>query len=166
MRNPFIATSALVVFVIADIFDGVFARNFEADGPRRRALDSFVDRVAIDVCMISAYVVGALPVLLLVALLTRDAYCAVICIRMVYRRNVAIKADWVYRALNLSVAAGAVAAPFLSRSLWVSMAGVLVVVSIIVAIDLTRAVRLVEKSPAHVRDMVLAAGALRRRNVC
>jgi hypothetical protein len=111
--------------------------------------------------MVAAYFAGILPGVILLALLFRDAYCAIICARMVYRRNVAIKADWMYRALNLCVALGAVAAPFLAERLWVSLAGVLVLLSSVVAVDLTRSVRVVEASSPNVRDTVLGAGALR-----
>jgi phosphatidylglycerophosphate synthase len=163
MGRPFLAASALILFIAVDICDGVLARIYSADGPRRRALDSLVDRVAIDACMISACVIGELPVLLLLGLLARDAYCAAICTRMVYKQNVVIKADWLYRALNLCVAAGGIVGPLLSRSLWVSLAGVLLILSIGVAVDLTRSVRLVETS--NVRDTVLGAGALRRRAI-
>ena len=90
---------------------------------------------------------------------------AFICARMVYRRNVAIKADWMYRALNLSVALGAIAAPFLSPSLWVSLTGAMLLVAVAVAADLTRSVRLVEGAPPGLRDAVLSAGALRRRRI-
>jgi phosphatidylglycerophosphate synthase len=162
MKSPVVTMSAIVLFVVADIFDGVLARDRDADGPSRRGLDSFVDRVGIDACMVGAYFAGTLPGLLLLALLARDAYCAVICARMMYRRSVAIKADWLYRALNLCVATGAIAAPFLSNSLWTTLAGVFLLLSIVVAIDLTRSVRLVEGSTPNVRNTVLAAGALRR----
>lgn len=162
MQIPALTTGAIVLFVLADVFDGVLARNRGADGPGRRALDSTVDRIGIDAGMVGAYLAGILPGFLLLALLARDAYCAFICARMMYRRKVAIKADWMYRGLNLCVALGAVAAPFLSEALWVSLAGVLLLLSAAVAIDLTRSVRLVEGSEPDLRDAVLPAGALRR----
>jgi phosphatidylglycerophosphate synthase len=162
MKVPALTMSAIVMFVLADIFDGVFARDRGADGPSRRAMDSVVDRIAIDAGMVGAYLADLLPGFLLLALLTRDAYCAVICARMMYRRKVAIKADWMYRGLNLSIAIGAIAAPFLPGGLWVSLAGVLLLLSVAVAADLTRSVRLVEGSSPDVRDTVLPAGALRR----
>lgn len=161
MKAPVVTTGAIVLFVVADIFDGVLARDHDADGPRRRALDSVVDRIGINAGMIGAYFAGVLPGLLLVALLARDAYCAAICARMVYRRNVAIKADWVYRALNLCVAMGAIAAPFVSGQLWVVLAGALLLLSIVVAIDLTRIVQRVESFPLSVSNAVLPAGSLR-----
>lgn len=165
MKVPPVTTAAIVLFVVADIFDGMIARGSRADGPTRRALDSLVDRIGIDAGMVAAYIAGILPAPLLVALLARDAYCALICVRMVYRRNVVIKADWMYRALNLSVALGAIAAPFLSAGLWISLAGVMLLLSVVVAADLTRSVRFVESSPSGVRNVVLAAGALRQRTL-
>lgn len=165
MRVPALTAAAIALFVFTDVFDGVLARNQGADGPRRRALDSMVDRIGIDAGIVGAYLAGILPPSLLVALLARDLYCAFICARMVYRRNVAIKADWMYRALNLSVALGAIAAPFLSPSLWVSLTGAMLLVAVAVAADLTRSVRLVEGAPPGLRDAVLSAGALRRRRI-
>lgn len=166
MQIPAVTTGAIALFVVADIFDGVLARNQSVDGPSRRALDSTVDRIGIDAGMIGAYFAGILPGFLLLALLARDAYCALICARMMYRRRVAIKADWMYRALNLCVVVGAIAAPFLSARVWASLAGVLLLLSVAVAIDLTRSVRLVESSSPDLRDTVVSAGVLRRGAAC
>lgn len=162
MKVPALTTAAIVLFVIADIFDGVFARSRDADGPSRRALDSTVDRIGIDAGIVGAYLAGLLPIFLLVALLARDAYCALICARMMYRRRVAIKADWAYRTLNSSVALGAIAAPFLPQPLWISLTSVMLLLSLAVAVDLTRSVRFVEGSSRHLRGTVLSATELRR----
>lgn len=162
MQVPAVTTVAIALFVLADVFDGVLARNRSADGPGRRALDSTVDRIGIDAGMLGAYFAGILPGFLLLALLARDAYCALICARMMHRRRVAIKADWMYRALNLCVVVGAIAAPFMSVALWTLLAGVLLLLSVAVAIDLTRSIRLVESSSPDLRDSVIPAGALRR----
>lgn len=162
MKLPALTIGAVVLFVIADVADGMLARNLRADGPYRRALDSTVDRIGIDAGIVGAYLAGILPGYLLIALLARDAYCALLCARMVHRRGIAIKADWLYRLLNACVAIGAIAAPFLSQRLWVALAGVLLLFSIAVAADLTRLVRRVEASPSAVRNAVLPAGALRR----
>ncbi len=162
MRFPAITIWAIVLFVVFDIFDGVFARARNADGPQRRALDSAVDRIGIDAGIVGAYIAGILPAFLLAALLIRDAYCAAICARMMYRRRVAIKADWVYRTLNLTVAAGAISAPFISQRIWVPMAGFMFIFAIVVAVDLTRLVSFVERSPRDLRTTVVSATALRR----
>lgn len=162
MEIPALTICAVALFVAADVFDGILARNRGADGPSRRALDSTVDRIGIDAGIVGAYIAGILPAPLLVALLARDAYCALICARMMYRRRIAIKADWLYRALNLSVALGAIAAPFVPQSLWVSLAGLMLLLSVAVAVDLTRSVRRVEASSRDLRDTVLSASALRR----
>lgn len=161
LKLPALTAAGIVLFVALDIFDGVFARDKNADGPGRRALDSAVDRIGIDAGIFGAYLGGLLPLPLLAALLLRDAYCALICARMMYRRNVAIKADWVYRALNLCVALGAISASFISASLWVALAGGLLLLSIAVAVDLTRCVRAVEALSPKVRDAVIPAGNLR-----
>ena len=164
MTEPVVSSAAIVLFVLADVYDGVIARRYHADGPERRALDSIVDRIGIDVCLVGAYFAGALPAVLVGALLARDAYCAVLCAGMFRERNVAIKADWLYRALNLSVAACALAAPFVSATERVAVGGVLFVAAVLVALDLTRAVRLVRRSPSQVRDTVIPAARLRRRH--
>ncbi len=158
---PAITTMALTLFIVADIYDGVLARRFDADGPTRRALDSIVDRIGIDAFLIGACVAGALPLPLLLALLARDLYCAVICTVMMHGRSVAIKADWVYRSLNLSVAAWALTAPFLSQTTRTVFAVALLAASIAVAIDLTRSVRRVMHAAPEMRDRVIRAGDLR-----
>ena len=162
MSVPALTIGAIALFVAADIFDGVLARKRQADGARRRALDSVVDRIGIDAGILGAYLAGVLPAFLLIALLARDAYCGVICARMVRRRGVAIKADWLYRGLNLCVAVGAMAAPFVPAALWTSGAGLLLLFAIAVAVDLTRSVRAVESAPPSLRDAVIPAGAVRR----
>lgn len=161
MMAPVVTTAALVAFVGLDVYDGVLARRLGADGLRRRALDSTVDRVAIDGCLIGAWAVGALPTLLLVALLARDAYCAVICARMMSHRRTAIKADWLYRSLNLSVAAWAIAAPFAGATGRTVAAVAVLLFSLVVAADLTKLVRAVLHAPAHVHHTVVAAATAR-----
>ena len=163
MVAPVVTTAALVAFVSLDVYDGVLARRLGADGLGRRALDSTVDRVAIDGCLIGAWAVGALPVVVLAALLARDAYCAVICARMMHRRRTAIKADWLYRSLNLSVAAWAIAAPFAGATGRTAAAVAVLLFSSSVAADLTRLVGAVLRAPAHVHDTVVAAATARSR---
>ncbi len=165
MKVPVVATAAIVLFVVADIFDGLLARSRSADGPIRRGLDSVVDRAGIDAGIVGAYLAGILPLFLLIPLLARDAYCALLCARMFYRRRIAIKADWMYRGLNLTVAAGAISAPFVPAELWAWLAGLMLLLSIVVAIDLTRSVVSVERASPSLRDAVLRAGALRRRHL-
>lgn len=161
LNAPLLTGLAIAGFVLADIYDGILARRNGGDGPWRRALDSTVDRIGIDAGMVGAYVAGLLPLPLLIALIARDLYCAAICARMLHRRGVAIKADWVYRSLNACVALGAMAAPFISSTLWVTLAWGLVVAAMLVAIDLTRLVRKAESAAPLVRDLVIPAGELR-----
>lgn len=160
---PVITTLALVLFVAADVYDGVAARKRSMDGPRRRALDSIVDRVAIDACLIGACLAGALPIVLLALFLLRDLFCALWCARMMRERHVAIKADWMYRGLNLSVAAWGLAAPFLTASARTWFALVVLAAAAVVASDLYRSIQLVLSGPSSLRDVVVDAGALRRQ---
>jgi phosphatidylglycerophosphate synthase len=163
MTEPLVTTIALIAFVVADVYDGVLARRYDTDDADRRALDSIVDRLTIDLCLVGAFFAGALPLVLLLALLARDLYCSAICGVMMRERRVAIKADWLYRALNVSVAAWAITAPFVSQSLRTTLAALLVAASIIVAVDLTRSVRRVLTAPQRIRNLVVGAGALRSR---
>jgi phosphatidylglycerophosphate synthase len=160
--SALVTTLALVLFIAADVYDGVVARRLNADGPGRRALDSIVDRLAIDACLIGAYFSRAMPLPILCVLLARDAYLALLCQRMMSQRQVAIKADWLYRSLNLAVAAWAIMSPFVSANLRVGLALLLLVFSLVVACDLARGVRTVLNSPPRLRDVVIDAGWLRR----
>jgi phosphatidylglycerophosphate synthase len=156
-----LTTVALLLFIAADVYDGVVARRHDADGPARRALDSIVDRLAIDACLVGAWVSGALPLPILCALLARDLYLALLCRRMMAERQVAIKADWLYRSLNLSVAGWAIVSPFVSAGARVGLALALLAFSLLVARDLSRGVRTVLNAPPRLRNTVVDAGWLR-----
>jgi phosphatidylglycerophosphate synthase len=162
MASPLLTVAALLLFMVADLYDGILARRLGGDGPRRRAVDSIVDRVAIDACLVAAAVAGAMPIALVCAFLLRDLYCAVICVRMMRERSVAIKTDLLYRGLSCLFAGWAMAAPFLSAEGRLYSALALLVASLVVAGDLTRAVGLVRRAPATVRGRVIPAAALRR----
>ena len=160
---PAITAAALAAFIAVDLFDGVLARWVGADDPPRRALDSIVDRLSIWPVYGAVTLAGFLPPALFVALFARDLYCAYWCYRIVGDRDVAIRADWMYRALNLMLAAWIVLAPFASARLRdVLFVGVLVF-SVVVAVDLKRSAVLVLQMPNHVRGVVISAGVLRRR---
>ena len=163
LAQPLVTTISLSLFILADIYDGVLARLYNADGPYRRALDSTVDRVGIDAFFVGAFIAGALPWPLFLALLLRDAYCAAICLVMMRTRRVAIKADWLYRSLNLSIAVWALSAPYMSQAIRDLAASLILVASIGVATDLTRSVRRVLGSAPQIRNRVIAAGRIRTR---
>lgn len=165
MSAPAITAPALVLFMFADLFDGILARHLGDDGPGRRAVDSVIDRIAIDACFVAAAVTGAMPVLLVCAFLARDVYCAAICAQMMAERRVAIKADLLYRGLNCALAGWALTAPFLSASGRLTGALVLFAASLFVTADLTLLVRRVRRAPSGVRDTVIGATALRHRRV-
>ncbi len=159
--SPAITTAFLLLFIAADVFDGVLARRFEADGPSRRALDSIVDRIAIDACLVAAWVSGAMPLLILCGLLARDVYLAVLCRKMVRERGVAIKADWLYRSLNLGVAAWALLAPFISQGARTVLAAALLGFSLIVARDLKNSISKILQASPELRNVVVGADVLR-----
>lgn len=165
MAAPAITSLSLALFMFADLFDGVVARRAGDDGPRRRAVDSTIDRIAIDASFVAAAVAGAMPLALVCAFLVRDLYCALICVRMIGERRVAIKADLLYRGLNCGLAGWALTAPFLSSGARLSGALVLFAASLVVAGDLTASVRKVRRAPARVRDTVISATALRHNRV-
>lgn len=163
MADPAVTAACLGAFMIADLYDGVLARRFDADGPRRRALDSVVDRIAIDVCLVAAYAAGAMPLVVLVGLLARDLYCSALCAWMFRRRRAAIGADLLYRGLSFLVAVWALAAPFMTQTGRTVAAAALLGLAVAVAIDLTRGVRQVIASPQDLAGRVIPAGALRAR---
>jgi phosphatidylglycerophosphate synthase len=160
--SPAPTTALLLLFIAADVLDGVLARRLEADGPSRRALDSIVDRVAIDACLVAAWASGAMPLLILCGLLARDLYLAILCQRMISEREVAIKADWLYRSLNLGIAGWALLAPFVSQGVRTALAAALLAFSLIVARDLKSSVAKVLAGPADLRNLVVDAGWLRQ----
>jgi phosphatidylglycerophosphate synthase len=162
--EPIACAAVLAVFICADIYDGVIGRQRGTDGPSRRALDSVVDRIAIDAVYIALTWRGFLPPELLVLMLARDVYCALQCARMRVRL-VAIRADWMYKTLNLSLAGWVVAAPLVTADVRVGLAVLVLVYSVVVAADLTRAVRKVLDLPPNVCGVVISAGRLRTRTV-
>lgn len=163
MVHPTVTTLCLSGFMFADLYDGVLARRFDADGPARRALDSAVDRVAIDACLIGAWMAGALPGFVLVGLLARDLYCSVLCAWMFGRYRVAIKADLPYRGLSFLIGVWALAAPFSTQSVRSASAIALLALAVVVAVDLTRGVRRILRSPQDLTGQAVPAGALRSR---
>jgi len=165
LASPAVTTAALLVFMFADLFDGIVARDQGDDGPRRRALDTSVDRVAIDAGLVAATIAGAMPFLLLIGFLARDLYCAGICALMLAERRVAIKSDLLYRGLSCGFAAWALAAPFLSAGGRSAAAAALLFAALLLAVDLTRSVRTVRSAPASVENLVLDAASVRRGHV-
>jgi phosphatidylglycerophosphate synthase len=163
MASTPVATAAiLTTFIALDVYDGVLGRSRGTDGPGRRALDSVVDRTAIHAVYLAAMVGGLLTPWLFAALLARDLYCGTLCWHMMRRRWVAIRADWLYRSLNLALAGWVVLAPLLSPDVAQLLCGLVLVWGIVVALDLTRGVAAVLAAPADVRGSVLDAGLLRR----
>lgn len=162
MHEPALTTAFLIAYMFADLFDGVVARRLGADGIERVALDSVVDRIAIDTCLVAAWLAGALPVYLLVGFLARDLYLTAICRRMVRERSVAIKADVVYRGLSFCIAVWAAAAPFVSQTFRTTLAALILATALVVAADLRRLVGAVLSDPAELYDCVVPASSLRR----
>jgi phosphatidylglycerophosphate synthase len=161
--QPVITAMALSLFVGLDIYDGILGRQRGGDGPSRRALDSIVDRLAIHTVYIALALKGFFLPELLAFMLLRDAYCAYQCSRIMRARWVAIRADGMYKLLNLSLAGWVVIAPFITRTLQEGLAILILSYSVVVAGDLTLAVRKVLALPHHFDCSVISAGALRRR---
>jgi phosphatidylglycerophosphate synthase len=157
---PLLSGLALLIFIVADIYDGVIGRRRGTDGASRRALDSIVDRLAIDTVLVAMAVRGYLPAEMLALILARDAYCAHQCSRL-SARWVAVRADWMYKTLNLSLAAWVLVAGQLTADARVAFIGVIFAYSLIVAVDLTRAVQGVLALPENIRRTVISAGILR-----
>jgi hypothetical protein len=74
---------------------------------------------------------------------------------------VAVRADWMYKTLNLSLAAWVLVAGQLTADARVAFIGVIFAYSLIVAVDLTRAVEGVLALPENIRHTVISAGVLR-----
>jgi phosphatidylglycerophosphate synthase len=159
--SPLLTAITLAGFVVADLYDGVLARQLHADDPSRRVLDSAVDRISIWIVYIAVTLAGYLPAVLLILFLARDLYCGVWCYRMIRSRNVAIRADWLYRSLNLMLAGWVIAAPVLSSSGRSVLFVVVLVFSLVVACDLRRCIGRVLNAPISVHDVVLPASDLR-----
>jgi phosphatidylglycerophosphate synthase len=161
--SPALCVLTLIVFVGADIYDGVLARALNADDPARRALDSIVDRVSVWTVLVILSVLGYLNPILLALLMVRDLYCAWWCYQMVSRQRVAIKADWLHRGLNLAVAAWVISATLTNDAQRSVTFALVIVLSIIVAIDLRRCVAKVLDDPRTFWNTVVPARTLRVR---
>jgi len=163
-RAPAVTAGALVAFILLDLYDGVLARQQNADDPPRRVLDTVVDRLSIWPVYVAITLLGFLPPILLLLFFARDLYCAYWCHRILTAREVVIRADWMYRSLNLMLAGWVIAAPFLQapilNALFVGILGF----SVAVALDLKRSAVTILRKPAHVRSAVLPAGALRTQH--
>jgi phosphatidylglycerophosphate synthase len=160
--SPILTALALGVFIAVDLYDGVVARHLDADDPARRILDSLVDRSAIWMVYGTLASTGLLPWFLFAGLLARDFYCAWQCQKIIRSRNVAIRADWPYRGLNLMLAGWVVVAPLLQAQARIALFSIVLAVSTLVAVDLRRAVSVVLSLPESVNGVVLPAGRLRR----
>jgi phosphatidylglycerophosphate synthase len=160
-RLQFVTALALAVFVAVDLYDGVLARALDADDVTRRVLDTAVDRASIYPVYIWLTVTGRLPLVLLLVLFAREAYCAYWGHILLRRRAVVVKADWLYRSFNLMLAAWVIAAPYLGLALGAAVFAAIMVYSLPVARDLGRSVRTVLALPPAFANVVLPAGYLR-----
>jgi phosphatidylglycerophosphate synthase len=156
MVRPAVTTIALLVFMFADLFDGVLARARNSDNARRRVLDCVVDRVSIDACLLAATLSGALPAVLLVAFLVRDLYCATISAGLMYRRRIVLRVDAPYKVPSFLFAAWAISAPLVSPQLRTVFASVTLAACLALAVDLTRLILRMRTLPEH-RHLALAS---------
>lgn len=162
MVKPAITTLVLLVFMFADLADGVVARHLGADDRFRRAADSIVDRVAIDSCLVAACVNGVLPWPVLAGVLARDLWCGAVCAHLLRARGVVIKGDLPYKALAASFGVWALLAPFVAATFRNDMAGAILAFAVVVAIDFTRAAYFVLRGRIGVRDTSLEVADVRR----
>lgn len=153
---------SLAIFIAADLLDGVVARRHDADDCARRALDSIVDRVAIWSVYGAAVLAGLLPLAFFGLLALRDAYCAYQCGRIVAGPGIAIKADWMYRGLNLMLAAWVLIAPHVGTDLRQALFALILVAASAVAVDLTRSVSWLLDRSSGISGEVVSATRLRR----
>lgn len=159
---PVVTFAALLAFVVLDLYDGVAARQLNEDDVTRRVLDSVVDRISIWSVYVAAALGGLLPWSLLLVLAARDIYCGYWCFQLVSKRDIAIKADWLYRSLNLTLAGWIVAAPLLASGLREDLFVATCVYSAVVAVDLRRSVGIALGMKAGIRSQVIPARVLRK----
>lgn len=159
---PAVTFLALLVFVLLDLYDGVVARRLDQDNVTRRVLDSTVDRISIWSVYLAATLVGLLPASLLLLLAVRDIYCGYWCLRLISERNIAIKADWLYRSLNLVLAVWIVLAPLTSAGLRTKLFLALCAYSVLVAMDLRRSIGILLEAGSGLRSQVIPASVLRK----
>lgn len=158
---PAVTFSVLVVFILLDLYDGVAARRLGVDDVARRVLDSAVDRVSIWSVYAAAALSGLLPLPLLLVLAARDVYCGYWCYRLVAERDIAIKADWLYRSLNLALAGWIVVAPLVTSGLRKDLFLAICVYSAVVAVDLRRSIGIALAMSADAKSRVIPAHILR-----
>jgi phosphatidylglycerophosphate synthase len=115
-RQPAVTTAVLAIFITADLYDGVLARRLDADDTTRRTLDTVVDRLSIWPVYLAITVDGYLSAGLLALFALRELYTGYWCQRLLRERDVVIRADWMYRGLNLALAGWVIAAPFASSA--------------------------------------------------
>jgi phosphatidylglycerophosphate synthase len=160
---PAVTTAALAIFIAADLYDGVLARRLEADDTARRTLDTIVDRLSIWPVYIAITAWGYLAVPLLAVFAVRELFAAYWCQRVLRERDVVLRADWMYRTLNLMLAGWVILAPFESAAQRNALFGVVLLFSAVVAFDVMRSLRSVLTMPPGIRSVVIPAGELRAR---
>jgi phosphatidylglycerophosphate synthase len=156
------AAAVLGAFLVADHYDGVFARASNVEGPTRRMLDSGTDRIAIWTVYAAMAALSYAVVPLVLALAARDLYCAWCCRQIMRERFVAVGADWPYRGLSALLAFWVMAAPELSATARTSSLCILTGCSLLLAVDLRLAVRRVQTLPNSVSSVVISATVLRQ----
>lgn len=160
-EQPAVTTATLAIFIAVDLYDGVLARHHGADDTARRTLDTAVDRISIWTVYLAVAAGGYLAIPLLALFGLRELYTGYWCQRLLLERDVVIRADWMYRGLNLTLAGWVVAAPFLSSSERDALFVGVLLGSAVVARDASRSLRCVLHMPSSVRSMVIPAGELR-----
>jgi phosphatidylglycerophosphate synthase len=163
--NTLVCDIALAVFMGFDLADGVIARRLVADTPLRRATDSVVDRIGIGVCLIVACTVGAVPVVVLVALISRDLYCGHLGGVIFRERGVVLKGDLTYRALTASFGVWAFLVPVVSVAVAQTMLYAIVAASLFVAADYRNCVKRVASTPSEFRDRLVPVSEARTLSV-
>jgi phosphatidylglycerophosphate synthase len=160
-RNTLLAGIAIALFISVDIYDGSRARAHAADGPARRSLDIFGDRVATWGTCGAAVYLGFLHPLLFSAFLVRELYCAYWCYRIRSERYVAIRADAPYRLLSLSLATWVLLAPVISHGGRTFFFAAIIAWSVCLSVDFTRLACEALRLPNAARGSVVAAASLR-----
>jgi phosphatidylglycerophosphate synthase len=161
MTHPLVTTLALLVFMGADLGDGLLARHLSADDRLRRATDSTVDRIGIDACLLAASANGTLPWTLFACFVARDVWCAVLCGRVLAVHGVVVKGDLRYRVLTASFGAWGLMAPFVASPARTMFAVAILTVATVLVVDYTRAVNAVLTGRYACRNQTVPVTAIR-----
>lgn len=101
----FISTALLILIVVADLFDGIWARKHKMDTNVRRTVDATVDMLSVFIVVASVIFTSPQYIVLCVPLLARDILSSLICSKLFFEQKILlIGGNW-HKGASLSKAA-------------------------------------------------------------